>query len=241
MSRSFVASSTQHITRDSAPLSAYPCTLACWFKPDNTTTDNDLVFIGDKDNSDRFFSIEARSVGIVRARVGNVGNAGTTTSWTEDTWNHACGVFTDENNVDAFLNGGGKGTVNPGGMTLTFDRVSIGRLGDSSPSNHADADIAEVAIWDVALTDGEVKTLAAGKSPWQVRPESLVGYIPLFGNESPELDFVDGTTLTVTGATAADHAPVCPMFWYPGWQGEVGAAAAPAGIEIFRRRIESYK
>lgn len=63
--------------------------------------------------------------------------------------------------------------------------------------------IAEPAIWNVALTDAEIASLAAGFTPDQIRPQSLQFYAPLVR------DLVDargGRTITnVNSATVATH------------------------------------
>ena len=66
--------------------------------------------------------------------------------------------------------------------------------------------IAEVGIWNVALTADEIASLADGMTCDKVRPQSLVFYAPLVR----ELQDVKGG-LTITnnnGATVANHPRV---------------------------------
>jgi len=63
--------------------------------------------------------------------------------------------------------------------------------------------IAEPAIWNVALTDAEIASLAAGFTPDQIRPQSLQFYAPLVRNL---IDVRGGRTITNVGsATVATH------------------------------------
>lgn len=99
-----------------------------------------------------------------------------------------------------------------------------------------DGSIASAGLWNAALTAKEIAALGQGVSPLYVRPGNLVGYWPLWGVHSPEIDLV-GTphVLTVTGATLGNHAPVVPYNAHRwGTDGEEIAAAA-AGHPAMRR------
>jgi hypothetical protein len=62
--------------------------------------------------------------------------------------------------------------------------------------------IAEVGIWNVALTDDEVLALAKGFTPDQIRPQSLIAYLPLVRTNQD----IKGNAWTTAGTlTAADH------------------------------------
>jgi hypothetical protein len=91
--------------------------------------------------------------------------------------------------------------------------------------------IAEVAYWDVQLTDAEVTALANGVSPFRIRPADLHAYWKLHGLASPEPNCAttgDTRNLTLTGAPGqADHAPVAtPFAGFMGWKGTISAVAA---------------
>jgi hypothetical protein len=76
-----------------------------------------------------------------------------------------------------------------------------------------------VGIWNVALSDQEVASLAGGVHPTRMRPGALVAYWPLWGDESPapDLHLIGGTRypMTLSGTTKANHAPVAMSrrFW----------------------------
>ena len=67
--------------------------------------------------------------------------------------------------------------------------------------------IAEVAIWSVALTAGEHTALAAGVSPLLIRPASLLGYWPIWGTSSPEIERMAANAGTVTGTAPVSAHP----------------------------------
>ncbi len=66
--------------------------------------------------------------------------------------------------------------------------------------------IAEVGIWNVALTDAEIASLADGMTCDKVRPQSLVFYAPLVRDLQ---DVRGGLTITNNNtATVANHPRV---------------------------------
>ena len=74
----------------------------------------------------------------------------------------------------------------------TFDRGLDGRL-------------AELAVWNVALTADEIASLAKGFRPHRIRPQSLVFCIPLVRTNQEIRNATSGTT---TGTAVADHPRV---------------------------------
>lgn len=81
---------------------------------------------------------------------------------------------------------------------------------DDANTDFFDGKLAEIGVWNVALSAGEALALGKGVSPRLIRPLSLKGYWPLWGAHSPEIDLSDnGNDATITGSvSAADHAPV---------------------------------
>jgi len=115
--------------------------------------------------------------------------------------------------LQAFLNGVLDGTVTSNrSIQNTTSGLRFGN--DVGNANPFDGLIAEVGIWDVALTDAEIASLAKGFSPLLVRPQNLKGYWPLWGTGSPERDYSGlGSHATVTGTVNAGnkHPPVMPF------------------------------
>lgn len=91
----------------------------------------------------------------------------------------------------------------------TANSLFIGQRSDNNAITAFDGRLAEVGIWDVALSDAEIAALATGVSPLLIRPANLKGYWPVYGSGSPEADLSgNGNNATITGTlNAADHSP----------------------------------
>ena len=85
-------------------------------------------------------------------------------------------------------------------------RIGAGS-GGSGGEDPVDGDIGHCAIWGVALTAGEIKSLFSGVSPPKIRGGSLLLYAPLNGID-PEYDIIGGLDLTVNGPTKTDEPPI---------------------------------
>jgi hypothetical protein len=64
----------------------------------------------------------------------------------------------------------------------SLNRILIGANWFGALQNYANAIIAEVGIWNVALTAAEVASLAKGVTCNKIRPQNLVFYAPLIRN-----------------------------------------------------------
>jgi hypothetical protein len=235
MARSNTGSTSNYLEFAGAALTGAPCTLAAWVYPGNVTSEMHVIGLTTTggDNGFLLLTIDGSQPGDpVAAYSGGSAypQALTTAGFVANTWQHVAAVFTSASSRAAFLDGGNKGTngttSNPIG---TIARTTVGLYRGGSTGGPFDGRIAEVGVWDVALSDEEVASLAKGFSPRLVRPGSLVGYYPLIGRYSPELDFGNGggRPLTITGTMAqADH---CRVFYRGGWQiGKAAGAAPPA-------------
>ncbi len=126
---------------------------------------------------------------------------------TDTNWHH-CAARRSGNDFTTFIDGAVDGTAT----------AAIGQENCNTGSQWASegwfglrlaGSIAEAAIWDVALSDGEVTALAKGVLPSRIRRASLGGYWPFHGIQSPEPDFSgSGNSATLTGTAKANHPPV---------------------------------
>lgn len=220
MARYFDQASSEYFEVNATPVSGAPLTVAAWFLSPTASSSKTLFYTGDKDVTDHWMVLylDASNKVTCGARAGadNSGIAVTTPAHSNNVWQHAAGVWTSDSSRAAFLNGGDKATNAVSKTPAGFDRLSIGRHGDSTPGTYMEGRIAEVGIWNVALSDGEIAILAKGVCPLRIRPHSLIGYYPLFGNGSPEPNLaVGGATYNVTmngTISQVDHAPVMPPF-----------------------------
>lgn len=237
MAREFNGTATtgtgEYLEVDATPLTGFPLTVSAWGRPTDTTVFKEVFNISDKDDPNNWLvRLAFTNVATIRvySRDGatNDGGADTSTNYTANAWHHVAATLNSSGRA-VFLNGGGKGTNAVAKTPVGPDRISVGRAGDSTPSDPMAGRIAEVAVWNVELSDAEILLLARGVSPLRIRPASLRLYYPLYGSMSPEPNLaVGGATynLAITGTPVqADHAPVMSSF---GWE-EVMAAWAAAG------------
>lgn len=203
MAYDFVAASTQYLSTATTPITGTPVTLACWFYKD-LSLNTRLVDLVDTTNGSSF-QIRANTTNAIGARAGasatNQSNVGTQVL---NQWRHAAGVFTSSTSRTAYVDGTA-GTTDTTSVTPSdADFIMIG-AGNStaSPLTPHDGRIADVGIWDVALTADEIAALAKGVSCSAIRPQNLRFHAPLIRDL---IDVRGGRTITNTNtATVIQH------------------------------------
>jgi len=107
-------------------------------------------------------------------------------------------------------------------QTITETTAPVGSAADDSGvalllGNNDDGSrtfngrLAEMAIYNMALSAAEVLALAHSINPLHIRRTNLKAYWPLPGNSSPEADLSgNGNNGTVTGAIKGAHPPITP-------------------------------
>jgi len=185
-----------YVEATSAPVTGVPLTMACWFNADNVTNNHILMSLTDGGTTNRFLLEANGSITSdpIRARTINQ-NASSATGFLASTWHHAAGRFSTTTNRRAYIDGIG-GTANTGSATPTG--INNTRLANHSTAYLAGL-LAEAAIWNTDLTDGEIAALAKGFRPSLIRPSNLVLYVPLVRELD---DYARGVTLTTNGAPA---------------------------------------
>lgn len=238
VARKFTSASSSQLSVDTAIAQAEPLTMACWFNTDSATAGQCLMWLGDKDVSNREMYLALRgdvagdpvSVDVNSAGAGL--RALTSTSYSTNTWQHACGVFATTTSRAVYLNGGGKGTATFERSATTFDRTSIGYLARSSPTFYMSGYIVWPCFWSEALSDSEVMLLASGRHPLTVRPEHILSFWD-FGNS-------EGVQISTNGVLAlANTSTVNSLIPFPYSQRMPGRRvslfsppAAPGGLSI---------
>ena len=206
----------QYLSTASAPVTSWPLTMACWFNVANVTTQYVLMYVGKLNAEERFvlqagghLSGDPVATNYIQTD-GNSFRADTTSGFSANTWSHACAVHTSASSRTAYLNAGSGGT-NTGSAILSNTGINAVLIGaQSNPANPAftytSGLIAEVGIWNVALTADEIASLAKGMTCDKVRPQSLVFYAPLVRDLQ---DVRGGLTITNNNtATVANHPRV---------------------------------
>jgi len=204
----FFNGTTQYLTGNAASVTATPLTIACWFYSSSTTTPQRLVGVINPTTWARW-DINLRgqagaTVGASAFTGSTINSAATTTSYTANTWSHACGVFTSDSSRTAYLNAAGTGSTAVNASVTGVSAIRVGVVQDSNGlSQYLAGRIAEVGIWSAELTVAEINSLARGVSCDKVRPQSLRFYAPL---TRELIDVRSGIALTnINSATTGDH------------------------------------
>lgn len=233
MSRLFDRSSLQYLTGSTPPVTDTPYTVSAWYYPilDATNFQN-IVSMGDIDTAVDYVTLIFHS-GLandpLRWTMRDVGgttdiNFGTSTL---NAWNHGVGIAASDTSRYLWVNGSksSESTVSRNPNAFDTIRIAAYATGGGFTGKEFDGRIAEVGVWNVALTDDEVGMLYAGFSPLFVRPQSLVFYLPLIRDN--DNDLVGGINLSATNTpTIAEHVSI----QYP-WTGYNSpfSVVAPSG------------
>jgi len=187
------------------PIDAVPLTIACWFKSDVLATKN-LAFLSDSNAGTNGWGMYLSSAGLLRGFVvaaGASSDFGTTSSYSINTWHHACLSCPSNSERTVYLDAGSQ-TTNTATRNVNAAGVTVLRIGWTA--NALDGLAAEFGVWNAALTQPEIASLARGMTCDKVRPQSLVYYAPLVRNIQ---DVRGGLTITNNnGATVAAHPRV---------------------------------
>jgi len=193
--------STLNLTGDEVTLSA-------WIRPASFTAEMKFFAKWTVGQFQYLLSVNTSDVPIFAIFNGGTNIAEGSTTLSTDVWYHIVGTY-DGTTVIVYVDGVEDGT-NPttGTMSSTSAPVRIGAgSGGSGTENPFDGDIGHCAIWDVALTADEIESLSVGINPLNIRSENRLFYAPLNG-QSPELDVIDGLSLTVNGTTVSEEPPI---------------------------------
>lgn len=124
---------------------------------------------------------------------------------TDGKWHHLALTLKPTFQYTAYVDGTaftGTGSAAPNGSGATF---YIGNDGGGDP---LDGLAADIVVWNVSLTAGEIAGLVSGQRPYLIRPQNRVGDWPLFGDVSPEPDLSgNANNGTLTGTALAPGPP----------------------------------
>lgn len=199
---------TSYIEATSAVLTAVPITIAAWFYPDVNNVAGTIVGITASGATNARFTLQQQSTGPIRAAVqagGTTAGADSSISTTTGTWQHGCAVFTGNSNRTVYLNGGysGNNTTSITPSAAALNRTNIGtQWRNQARENFFDGRVAEVGIWNVALTADEIVALYQGHPPSSIRPQSLRFYAPSIREV---IDVRNGLSLSLTSTTVIEH------------------------------------
>ena len=184
-----------------------PCTMAVWAYLDNVILARDLVSVSSKTQ----LAVLRLNVNGTQYRIADQGNVNAVANGgivSANVWNHYAGVFASGSSRTPYTNGvaGAENTTTVAAITPTFTNIGAFYAGTATAIQLMDGLIAEVGIWNSALTAAEIASLAKGMTPDKIRPQNLVFYAPLVRNL---IDQKGGLALTNNnGATVANHPRV---------------------------------
>jgi hypothetical protein len=204
---------TQYLSMAAAPASGSPMTIAAWFYPTQSLVQV-LVCIGQNSGTYRNQLTYDGDVLGRPIRAFAVGTGGSFQaqggSTTLNEWNHACAVFGSATSREIFAGGasGATNTSNVGTQNAATGTQIGARTASNSTGFYFNGNIAEIGIWNAALTAAEIASLAKGMTPDKIRPQSLVFYAPLVRNL---IDQKGGLAITNNNsATVANHPRIYP-------------------------------
>ena len=210
-------------------------TIACWIRPD---TIGGFALVIAKDggvDATRIqyrLSVDVSGTARITGAIGdssNVDSATGATTVTTSVWHHAALVKngTGAGALKIYLDGVQDASVT---SNRSMQNRSEGlRFGNRETNDRPfDGRIAEVGVWNVALTGPEVASLALGYPPSSIQASNLKGYWQLVGTASPEPDTSgnDNDAAIVGTVNSANHVPVVTGY------GLAGLAAAGASESI---------
>ena len=184
-----------------------PCTMAVWAYLDNVTTPRDFVSVSSKTQ----LAVLRLNVNGTQFRIADQGDVNAVANGgivSTNVWNHYAGVFVSGSSRTPYTNGvaGAENTTTVAAITPTFTNIGAFYAGTATAIQFMDGLIAEVGIWNAALTAAEIASLAKGMTCDKVRPQSLVFYAPLVRHL---IDVKGGVTITNNNATTvANHTRV---------------------------------
>lgn len=261
MARTFAAASAQALNATTSPIVTYPGTIAIWCRPTGAGSSQALFSLKDSGAADDRDEVAlSRDMGAAGKFLlylvdwyGVGAYAQVAVPYVLGQWHHVCAVLPSTASRSIFMDGGNKATNTTTVSGPGYDRIGVGHIPQTTHF-YANADLAEAAIWNIALTDADVAQLGLGLSPLLVHPEALVFYAPLLGTTSPEIEIMGRRELALVNAPAvAPHPrilqPAGPLrlsrravaYAITGIARTAsGAALAGATISLFRTSDHAY-
>ncbi len=223
MALKFAAASSQYLSQANVIPSGMPMSVSAWFRATTTNVIGTIWGVSGAANNYTALLFRGDVAGAIEMQTynnsGGNPNTDTTAGITDTNWHHTGGTASASGGnitVQAFLDGGNKGTNTAASTGPTLSRTTIGAHSPAgTPTFFLNGTLAEVTLWNLVLADAEFAALATGINSYMVRPANIVGYWPLWGLSAPEPDMsgnVQNMTLN-NSPIYATHAPA--TLWTP--------------------------
>jgi hypothetical protein len=178
-------------------LSGSTMTIAAWVKATSLDATQDRLIAKWSDSPGAYGQFSLTIDGSSKAKFECASLFESTTGGTTlsaGTWYHLVGVKngTAGNTLFVYLNGAidstGGGGSGGSSMVTQSTPLRFGCGGDTAIEGPFSGTLAEIGLWDVALSVEEIAALAKGTPPNAFRPDHLKGYWPLPGLSGTEAD-----------------------------------------------------
>lgn len=232
MAYQLTRSGNKYIEASSSPITGYPFTMCGWFYADTLPNWETALGFWNSGDSGDYLILYFHTDGNGRNdEVGYYYDGGlyqTTSVLSSATWHHLLVSSANSTTHRIVVNGGVFTSSTNFGAFPTNTEMGIGGTGAWSDEEF-DGRVAEVGVWNVALSPADEQQLALGVSPALIRSDALVSYPPLIRNLGDRF----GTSWSgINSPTAgANHVPgvMYPASLNVGLPGE---AAPPAARRI---------
>jgi len=220
MARLFTSASSDIITlaNGGTTLSLTGVMSAAFWLKTTTTTGSVTMVIGNQSSGAVASYIITPSYSAFVGKVtfwndGGGPSAGASVTTNDGNWHHLVCVRTGSTGnwtIAFYVDGVASGSTS--GIATNPTAGGFAAIGGSNVGFPPDATLADMALWNVALTATEALGLSRGIRPNRIRPTALVAWLPLDGIASTEPDLSGGKSNgTVTGTAKAFGPPFAPF------------------------------
>lgn len=212
MAIAFVAASSQFLEATTTPVTTTPLTIVGWFRTTNIVANQTICSVVDGATNTNGFYLEASGANAndplsATTATGSTFNSALFNNYTSTgAWAFGVGVFTSATQRDVYLNGV-LGTTNATSTTpaATPSRIGIGCLDRSTRTSFFGGDLAEVGVYNVALTQADVTALynnGLGLRLFRYQPKlsALKVYAPMRDVTSPSPDYFNAAGFSLNAA-----------------------------------------
>jgi hypothetical protein len=163
------------------PVTGPPLTFSAWVRPPYPPSAAAMIIeVSNNTVAERFTLYYEPNFGFGIYQQGSGQGAAAYSPFISTGWYHVCGVISSNSLRKIYVNGVNNGAPATDTTAVTTTGVSAIRIGIRCDQNFGvNGDIAEVAVYDVALTDAEILGLARRFSPGLIRPQNLKMYLSL--------------------------------------------------------------
>lgn len=238
---SIVLNGSNQALHRNAVIGTRPFTVAAWAKPSNTTAKGAIYGMGKTTSGAvaRYLAMRGTTGGDpVSVTDDELDFVDTTSGYSSGAWQHVAATFVSATNRNVFLGGTNKGTgttnTGPSGTTTTLGVYYI-YLGGSGwfPGN-----LAEIAVWDIELSDAEIASLATGVYPNQIQAVHCIAYWPLLSDANDDVGSYHMTEDGSPSYDGVDHPTMKDLISYTELAATGGGTSGGSAVMAVAETLE---